>query len=68
MIEMPEIDQTKCDGCGLCLTVCQCGALVMIDNVVMVVETEECEWCTECEAACPNSAIRCYFEIVSEES
>ena len=30
MGEMPIIDQMKCDGCGLCVTVCACGALVSL--------------------------------------
>jgi len=68
MIEVPVIDQAKCNGCGLCVTVCQCGALVMVDNVVTVIATEECHWCTECEAVCPTGALRCPFEIVIESA
>ena len=36
------------------------------NGVVRVVETEECDWCTECEAVCPNGAITCPFDIVIE--
>ena len=61
---LPEIDINRCDGCGLCVTICRCGALVLIDNKVAVVQTVECEWCTICEAVCPRSAIQCPFEIV----
>ncbi len=66
MVEMPKVDQDKCQGCGLCVSVCSCGALVLVDKVVTVIETEECGWCTECEAVCPNRAIACPFEIVIE--
>ena len=66
MIEMPVLDQEKCNGCGLCVSVCYCNALIFVDNVVTVVETAECGWCTECEAVCPNGAIACPFEIVIE--
>ena len=67
MAEMPLIDKEKCQGCGLCVSVCACGALVVIDNVATVVEVEECHWCTWCEMVCPNGAITCPFEIVIEE-
>ncbi|MFC2005741.1 ATP-binding protein [Chloroflexota bacterium] len=64
---MPEIDQEKCDSCGLCISVCSCNALVLVENVLTIVETEECGWCTMCEAVCPVGAITCSFEIVIEE-
>ena len=67
MAEMPVIDLEKCDGCGLCISVCYCKALVMVGNVVTVIETAECGWCTQCEAICPTGALSCPFEIVSEE-
>ena len=67
MIEMPVIEQEKCNGCGLCISVCSCKALVLVDNVIAVIETEECHWCTLCEMVCPTGAISCPFEIVIEE-
>jgi len=61
---MPEIDEAKCDNCGLCVSICTCGALVYSGEIVTVVETEACGWCTMCEAVCPRKAISCAFEIV----
>ena len=43
MSEMPIIDSGKCNGCGLCVSVCSLNGLVMIDKVVIVIKTEECE-------------------------
>ena len=60
----PQIDITKCDGCGLCVIVCRQHGLVLIDGVVSIVETVECDWCTQCEAVCIHEAITCPFEIV----
>ena len=64
----PVIDTEKCDGCGLCVTVCKCGALTIVANVVTVKATEDCHWCTECEAVCITGALTCPFEIVIEET
>ena len=67
MIIMPEIDLDKCNGCGLCIAVCAPGAIVLLDNRIIIVETEDCGWCVLCEAVCPTGAIRCPFEIVIEQ-
>ena len=61
MRDMPAIDSEKCNGCGLCVSVCSLDALILIDNIVTFVETEECNWCTLCEAVCPTGAIGCPF-------
>ena len=68
LAEMPVIEPEKCNGCGLCLTVCTCQALVLVDNVIKIIETETCDWCLECEIVCPTGAITCPFEIVIEEA
>ena len=67
MALMPHLYLEKCNGCGLCVAVCTCHALQMVDNMVIIVATEtECNWCTLCEAICPTDAIACPFEIVIE--
>ena len=72
MAEMPVIDREKCTGCGLCVDVCACGVLVLVDDKATVVKKEECHicthWCTLCESVCPNEAISCAFDIVIEDS
>ena len=65
--ERPVVDPEKCNGCGLCVSVCPHGGFVMVGNVARVIETDDCEWCTQCEAVCPTGAISCFFEIVIEE-
>ncbi len=60
----PQIDLEKCDGCGLCTSIC--GGWVLVDGVVIIEETIDCDWCTLCEVICPRGAIRCSFEIVVE--
>ncbi len=68
MTEMPIIDPGKCDGCGLCVGVCQCNALTVVRKIITIIETVRCDWCTDCEAVCPTGAISCPFEIVVQES
>jgi MinD superfamily P-loop ATPase len=65
--EMPVIDPQKCDGCGLCVGVCHLNALVIVDNIITIIETVECDWCTDCELVCPTGAISCPFEIIIQE-
>ena len=67
MSDIPVIDQERCNGCGLCITVCACKSLVLVGNVIAFIETGNCGWCTWCEAVCPTGAINCPFEVIIEE-
>ena len=71
LAEMPVINKEKCNGCGLCISVCSCNVLVLVGNVVSLVMKEGCnactKWCAQCEIVCPTGAITCPFEIVIEE-
>jgi MinD superfamily P-loop ATPase len=67
VIEMPTIDAQRCDGCGLCVSVCSRNAVAIVENVATMIETANCDWCTDCEAVCRTGAIMCPFEIVSQE-
>jgi len=71
MLHLPVVDESRCNGCGLCATVCQCGILVMTNGVVRVVPKQKCvdcnTWCNICESVCPLGAITCPFEIILEE-
>lgn len=68
MAEFPIIVKEKCQGCGLCASVCKVGAIVLIDNKATIIEMMDCDWCTICEVACPNGAIACPFEIIIEDT
>ncbi len=68
MVEMPEIDAGKCNGCGLCVEACSCGAVVMAGDRAVIIETNLCGWCALCEVVCPTGAIRCAYEIVIDET
>ncbi len=66
MIEMPQVDLEKCNGCGICVSACHCNALIIQKGKAVVIETHACGWCTVCEAVCPEGALSCPFEIVIE--
>lgn len=68
MTEMPVIEPQKCNGCGLCVSVCRNNALVVVNSIITIIETVECDWCTDCELVCTTGAIRCPFEIILQES
>jgi ferredoxin len=66
-VPIPQINSAKCNGCGLCVSVCeQCG-LVIRNTVVEFVGGDKCTWCGMCEAVCPSGAINCPFVIVLDE-
>jgi epoxyqueuosine reductase QueG len=40
----------------------------MVENIIKMIEVNDCGYCTECELVCPTGAIQCPYEIVVEES
>jgi MinD superfamily P-loop ATPase len=52
-----EIDREKCDGCGLCASLCQFGA-IRENGAGYEVDPVRCEGCKVCVAFCPAAAIR----------
>jgi MinD superfamily P-loop ATPase len=51
-----RIEREKCDGCGLCASMCQFGA-IREEKEGFFVDTLKCEGCKVCVAFCPASAI-----------
>jgi MinD superfamily P-loop ATPase len=51
------IDPTKCDGCGLCASLCQFGAIRENGGDGFAVDPLRCEGCKVCVAFCPAAAI-----------
>lgn len=60
----PIINETKCDGCGLCVELCSTGALALRDEKAVVVNPEACLYEGVCEDICPQGAIGRPFEVV----
>jgi len=56
MVEIPCVDETKCNGCGACAKACQFNALAVIKNKVLVFP-EICHHCGACFIACKQGAL-----------
>lgn len=55
--EIIAIDEALCDGCGLCVTACAEGALVIRDGKARLVSETYCDGLGACLGECPQGAI-----------
>ena len=53
-----EIDEEKCDGCGLCVPSCAEGAIRIVDSKAKLVAEKFCDGLGACLGECPRDAIR----------
>ena len=73
---LPQVDETRCTLCGLCVEACPCHAVKLAAQGLVFTCPESCPHaptCAEalgcsclCEEVCPTGAIACAFEIVFE--
>ena len=59
-----QIDEAKCDGCGLCVPSCQEGALQVIDGKLRLVADYLCDGLGACVKECPRGAL----QVVEKEA
>lgn len=52
-----EIDSSKCDGCGLCVSACHEGAIGIADGKAKLLRDDYCDGLGDCLPACPKDAI-----------
>ncbi len=52
-----EINEEKCNGCGLCVTACHEGAIEMINGKAKLIKDDYCDGLGDCLPACPTDAI-----------
>jgi len=55
--EIVRIDESKCDGCGLCISACPEGALRIVDGKARLVAERLCDGMGACLGHCPRGAI-----------
>lgn len=53
-----SIDETKCNGCGLCVNACHEGALQLIDGKAKLISDSYCDGLGACLPECPTGAIK----------
>jgi len=72
---LPQVDETRCTLCGLCMETCPCHAVQLGERepvfacpeACLHTRAETCDCYCLCEEVCPTGAITCAFEIVGSE-
>lgn len=57
MRKIIEIDDERCDGCGVCVPSCAEGAIQIIDGKARVIEDRFCDGLGACLGECPQDAL-----------
>jgi len=53
-----QIDEEKCDGCGVCVPSCAEGALQIVNGKIKLVAEKFCDGLGACLGECPNDALK----------
>lgn len=61
-----EIDQEKCNGCGLCVNACHEKAIALVDGKATLVRNDYCDGLGDCLPNCPMDAIHFVMKDVEE--
>jgi ferredoxin len=56
--KMIQIDEDKCDGCGLCVPSCAEGAIQIVDAKAKLIAEKYCDGLGACLGECPRGALQ----------
>lgn len=57
MRKIIKIDESKCDGCGICANACHEGAITIEDGKARLISDSYCDGLGDCIGECPRGAI-----------
>jgi len=52
-----ELDAAKCNGCGMCTTVCPHAVFALADGQARIVDRDACMECGACASNCLSGAV-----------
>ena len=52
-----KLDQSKCNGCGMCTVVCPQQVFTLNNNLSAISDRDACMECSACAKNCPQNAI-----------
>jgi NAD-dependent dihydropyrimidine dehydrogenase PreA subunit len=55
--QIVRIDESRCNGCGVCVSPCAEGAIEIVDGKARVVRDELCDGAGFCLGVCPTGAL-----------
>ena len=58
MRKIIQIDENKCNGCGLCIDSCAEGALAVVNGKATLVKEKYCDGLAACLKECPQGALK----------
>lgn len=60
---LPQIDESRCNGCEICVKLCPNRVLLIRDGVAVIANPTDCDYSGLCQQFCPSRAVSLVYEI-----